>query len=377
MALEPDNQYTPLQLACACEQVTASLEVLTSTLPLEIHLCHCLVCRHASGQLCIMVSDVMNGVKSLKLKGEVSRGRTHNLERIFCGNCGTKLFDLPGEPLGEHLSICPGALVKGEGLTKLKNHIYVVDTKDGGVREWLLEADAWLEMPEISPRIPDGKPMIKSAEDYAKEESSKAERLNCRCFCGGVSFYITPPDEKSTQCSSPWPDLLKPYCMESSDNPEDVKWWLRANGTKYLAGTCACNSCRAASGFDIQTWAFVPKSNIFWADGKPLDIPMGTMKQYVSSEGAYREFCSGCGANLFWYCDARPDLIDVSVGLMHAASGVRAEEWLEWHTERVSFAECAQNKELITALEEGLKSWGKRKAEAGKEVGHSKDQEIK
>jgi hypothetical protein len=35
-------------------------------------------------------------------------------------------------------------------------------------------------------------------------------------------------------------------------------------------GTCVCNSCRLSSGFPIQTWAFVPKSNIFNADGSPL-----------------------------------------------------------------------------------------------------------
>ncbi|KAL9101994.1 MAG: hypothetical protein Q9187_009177, partial [Circinaria calcarea] len=55
----------------------------------------------------------------------------------------------------------------------------------------------------------------------------------------------------------------------------------------------------------------------------------------------------------------RPDLIDVSIGLMEAESGARAEEWLEWARDKVSYAEFAQNKPLISSLNAGLKAWGR------------------
>ena len=86
---------------------------------------------------------------------------------------------------------------------------------------------------------------------------------------------------------------------------------------------------------------------------------MGTLKQYNSSEGIWRAFCGVCGAVVFYHNDKRPDLIDVSVGLMEAESGARAEEWLEWSRDEVSYAEYAQNKSLIESLNTGLKAWGR------------------
>ena len=48
----------------------------------------------------------------------------------------------------------------------------------------------------------------------------------------------------------------------------------------------------------------------------------------------------------------------MAVGLFDASSGVRAEEILEWSTERVSYHEDAQNKGLIVMLGEGIKRAG-------------------
>jgi len=73
-----------------------------------------------------------------------------------------------------------------------------------------------------------------------------------------------------------------------------------------------------------------------------------------------RYFCGKCGASCFWVGDARPELIDVAVGLLTATSGARAETWLKWVTSRVSFIEEALNKELTESFEVGLQTWGKR-----------------
>jgi hypothetical protein len=47
------------------------------------------------------------------------------------------------------------------------------------------------------------------------------------------------------------------------------------------------------------------------------------------------------------------------VGLLQA-NGARAEDWLEWATDRISFAEMAVQHDLIHILEEGLKIYSKR-----------------
>jgi hypothetical protein len=182
-------------------------------------------------------------------------------------------------------------------------------------------------------------------------------------------------------------------------NAGDEKWWLRANATKYLAGTCACRSCRLTSGFEIQTWAFVPRANIYFhvprnmrtdpGDGGggdemvvALDFDVfregeregkAVLKGYESSEGVMREFCGTCGATVFWHDKWRPEVVDVSVGLLDVGEGARAEGWLEWWGGRVSFEGDAvrdgdakgsgegrvnmEGWDLIPALGRGLRAW--------------------
>jgi hypothetical protein len=186
-------------------------------------------------------------------------------------------------------------------------------------------------------------------------------KLTAACNCGGVRFYITRPNEASKAAVSPYSDLIHPFYEKKEENPNNETWWLRGNNTKYLAGLCACPSCRLNSGYEVQPWAFVPKCNIFKEDGTPLDFNMGTRKRYLSSEGVMREFCAVCGATVFWHNDGRPSLIDVSVGLLDPEQGARAESWLEWWTERISFSEMAVSTSLVASLERGLKNWKQNK----------------
>lgn len=105
----------------------------------------------------------------------------------------------------------------------------------------------------------------------------------------------------------------------------------------------------------------------------PLDfgtLPKGVLTSYSSSPGVVRDFCSGCGATVFWHDGIRPDLVDVSVGLLRAEEGARAESWLKWWTDRVSFEEETETgregaaartaRKLIGALEGGLMVWAKK-----------------
>ncbi|MCJ1410315.1 hypothetical protein MMC19_004400 [Ptychographa xylographoides] len=229
---------------------------------------------------------------------------------------------------------------------------------DGGLRDWMPDLPAWEGLPNHSKQIPSG--VFYSDILDNMNSANPSEKVHCRCHCGGVQFEITRPNHKSKQLHSPWGDAYCEHAKGGGKNLEDIKWWVRAEDTKWAASVCACNACRQGSGYDIQPWAFVAKTNIQQIGGDPLQFTMGTLKRYVISEGHYREFCRTCGAVIFWHCDARPALIDVSVGLMESSSGARAEDWLEWNTDRVSFEQFAQNKALIQNLEIGLKKWGKR-----------------
>lgn len=238
----------------------------------------------------------------------------------------------------------------------------MADTRDGGMRDWVPGVEAWEGFSNESKLLEAG------WKGGAKASSEKARELQAYCHCKGVRFKISRPDGSSASLSAPRGDIVGPQTTErDGSKDEDEAWWLRENGTKYLGGTCACNECRLTSGFDVQVWAFVPKANISQLDGKPLDFGAGTLKRYDSSKGVYREFCSKCGATVFWHSDSRPDLIDVSAGLLDAEEGARAESWLGWKTERVSFEEEAQNKELISRLCVGLKRWGETKGPSSAE----------
>lgn len=277
-----------------------------------------------------------------------------HVSRFFCETCGAHVF-ARAEHSGQCL-VASGVLV-AEDTPPVRSiqHWSVNHTRDGGLSTFLPgwpSVDARCRLAALPGASRDS---WKGSQRKDSDSEVKAQHeLPARCHCGRVRFYITPPNASSSQVWSSWPDLLVPYHSGSSENQNNVKWWLRDENTKYLAGTCACTSCRLGSGFPIQTWAFIPKPNILSADSLPFKFDRSTMRQYNSSSGVYREFCSCCGATVFWHCDERPGLIDVSVGLLQA-HGARAEDWLEWATGRVSFAELAIQNDLVRLLEEGLK----------------------
>ncbi|KAL2857819.1 Mss4-like protein [Aspergillus pseudoustus] len=336
-------------ISCLCTKVVQQVHINPSNNS-ELDLCHCAVCQAISGQICTSYY-VLQGTPHLENLLKYQQSDT--LSRYFCGTCGSHAFAYSMH--GSKYFVAAG-LLDNPPQTKSVRHWSADDTQDGGLSSFLPGSSAdktlpcWLDSP------PGSQNTVSGRLEGPTQESSQ---LLARCHCGGIELYITRPDSTSEEPWSHWPDIIIPYNSGvSAENEEDVKWWLCAGKTKYMAGTCACRTCRLASGFPIQTWAFIPKSNILNARKMPLAYDVGTLRRYESSPAVYREFCSRCGASVFWHCDKRPQLIDVSVGLFQAASGSRAEEWLEWATGRTSFAEMAVDKLLIQQLEAGLKAWG-------------------
>jgi hypothetical protein len=103
---------------------------------------------------------------------------------------------------------------------------------------------------------------------------------------------------------------------------------------------------------------------------KPLDfatLPPGVLSSYASSPNVCMNVCGTCGASVFWHEDDKPDVIDVSVGLLRAGEGARAEHWLDWWIDRVSCSEevgsgragwaAAAATSLVKELEKGFEAW--------------------
>ncbi|KAK5957113.1 hypothetical protein OHC33_001482 [Knufia fluminis] len=243
-----------------------------------------------------------------------------------------------------------------DALEEIFGNRHVHDTLDGGLSLCLTGGDpseSERRMQEIEASVSGNRPQPASAAPPTPSIKSAEDRLFASCVCRGVKFFITRPNEQSRQCSSPWPDLIVPYHAHSSGNPRDEKWWIREKG-KWLAGTCACRSCRLGLGSPIQAWAFVSRSNIFNPDGSNLSYDTGTLQSFESSSGVRREFCRDCGATIFWHSEERPDVVDVSVGVLRASEGALARAWLDWWTERVSFAEKAFDRSFVSHFESRL-----------------------
>lgn len=378
-----------LTVSCHCGTATHTFTVPISSLPLPTHLCSCDISRRISGSLLTSYINITHATVSNPNppKPDTSTLKAYNsssiLNRWFCSTCGTHMY-LEYHHDG-HFEAATGTL-QGESsdeIVEVKSCMWIGDTGDGGASQFVREIGGrelqrWMQEAQESEEVElDWKssqsPQTSNETDKETEsEEANGDAVHAHCHCLGVQFWISPPTEVSKAARSPWPDLIIPDYLKRSQNPTNYPWWL-PGGTRYLAGTCACHSCRRASGFDLTFWAFIPTANIFLDAALTQHIPAsghwGKMQTYTSSRGVTRAFCATCGANVFWSgqedTHGRRDLIDVAVGLLDAPSGARAEELLAWWPRRVSFKEDAVNRGLVFGVEKGLVEWGERNEGSG------------
>ncbi|KIW08031.1 uncharacterized protein PV09_00975 [Verruconis gallopava] len=354
-----------IRLACHCGKHKYSFTVPVSSLPIKQRLCHCNISRRISGCLFTSYFAIPASNPPPDLTGLTEYKSSDILSRYFCSTCSTHLYCRYNDD--GHFEASHGSVDGStDDIFDFRAHGWIEDTKDGGASVWLKEykgspLSRWLIEWNQSPEVP-----LNWTSDHIeptnKVSEQADEKLRVHCHCNGVEFFISRPSEDSFKASSPLPDLLVPYNSgQSAQNPENKPWWLSTDHTKYLAGNCACRSCRMTTGFDIQQWAFIPAAGLSLANGKPFNLPFGTLRSYESSTKPQRRIrwsCSRCGATVLWTGEERPTLIDVAAGLLDAPSGARAEEWLQWDlADRVSFKEDAHNTHLADALEKGLVQW--------------------
>lgn len=81
---------------------------------------------------------------------------------------------------------------------------------------------------------------------------------------------------------------------------------------------CHCVSCRRASGSAFAANAPVVESDLKWTSGRE------SIREYESSPGKFRAFCSRCGSPLYARLVAQPGWLSVRLGLIDADPGHRA-----------------------------------------------------
>jgi hypothetical protein len=75
-------------------------------------------------------------------------------------------------------------------------------------------------------------------------------------------------------------------------------------------GYCHCTSCRKASGSAHAANAPVDRANFHVLSGKQL------IREFESSSGKFRAFCTNCGSPLYAYLSAIPDVIRIRLGTL-------------------------------------------------------------
>lgn len=162
------------------------------------------------------------------------------------------------------------------------------------------------------------------------DQAAKA-KLKVQCHCGNVDLDIARPEPDYNQ------------------------------GTGKLAAFFdVCTSCRTVMGFEILSWATVPRRLITAPDTDLQSYLSDTSKvtHYKTSETVDRYFCTKCAASVFYYKHGLDDL-DLSLGLLQPDNNqeVRILNWLEWqkYPQVLSYTEDAVDGKLVTEFAQGLK----------------------
>ncbi|KAL8656857.1 MAG: hypothetical protein Q9226_002506 [Calogaya cf. arnoldii] len=142
------------------------------------------------------------------------------------------------------------------------------------------------------------------------------ESLTGGCLCGAVQYILHFPE------GSTWP-------------PD--------------SHICQCTQCRKHTGSLMPHLITVKPSQLDWGSDSSDGTPPAAFKQFSSSKGVYRGFCSSCGCSFTWRSDATPDEIEILIGTID-------EKWLIGdRTEKVSSESLTEpgNFEKVLNADEG------------------------
>ena len=349
----PTMSSTTLSISCHCTLNTFSIPLPPSTtLPFPSSTCSCSSCRFSTGalfNLSVPLPYTITGA-SLPLRTTLRAAKDsegNDTTRWFCVRCGAHMFrqlKATHEETGERRWNARSAVVKGwnEGLVDVKAHGWVGDTKDGGLAVLLPEVGGrrlpmYTEGAGSEPFIP---PLTTTSSASTADAANKGPLL-VQCLCKTISLHLSRPSSTSTHLPSPsseWPESLAH--LKAADADSTPSWTTFALSTTphthFRAHSCICSSCTTTSGSPLQPWTFIPLHLLTPLASPHTPLTPATLSTlegivvYKSSDKVERTFCGGCGATVCYATEERGEVVDLSVGLLRAEEGARAERWLEW-----------------------------------------------
>jgi hypothetical protein len=103
------------------------------------------------------------------------------------------------------------------------------------------------------------------------------------------------------------------------------------DGKLGAPGYCHCSQCRKANGSAFAANAPVRKRSFSFVRGQEM------VREYESSPGKFRAFCSGCGSPVYSRNEKEPETLRVRLGTLDGDPGRRplAHVWVgskaPWH----------------------------------------------
>lgn len=321
---------------CLCKGSNYSVTIPSSKLPLAASACHCDSCRHLTGGMYTCAIEWPGSAEDILASPLQKYKYSNGSQILFCKSCGTPMFaqklcsaqspDVFYLPVG----LLPNLDVD---LVKIVQHLWVGDTRDGGASVFMQNL---CPATGLTPRWQANRGsnlLDRSWPAEASTNSPASDTVSVQCHCKGVDFLLHRGEAGFRQ-------LLAQGKLPG---------WINPATFKPIAAYDACDSCRFMTGVPLMHWTFARVSQLgFAAENKDArefptntldlktavqtasDSRFGTLTFYASSPDVQRYYCSRCSASVFYAVDDLPDQVDISMGLLHASEGARAESWVEW-----------------------------------------------
>ncbi|XWW94693.1 hypothetical protein V2A60_002639 [Cordyceps javanica] len=338
-----DSNDIEIRVHCLCKSQKFSVSLPVAKLPLAASCCHCDQCRRLTGAMYTCAVEWPGSAEAILSSSLHRYSFGRNSVLMFCGTCGTPVF---AQKRNE--GVVPDVFYLAAGLLpnldvdllRITQHFWVGDTLDGGASVYMQHLNGasqpiprWRKSHgEVNGLLDSDWPPQASCQERAANGSS-LDRVRIQCLCRGVDFTLRRGDG----------DFSK---LKAQDK---LPGWVNPATLKPIAAYDACDSCRFMVGVPIMHWTFAKFAQFGFAeesrdDGAfPIDTldlkaavkankdsRFGTLTFYESSPDVQRYYCSRCSASVFYAVDELSDQIDISMGLVHAAEGSRAESWVEW-----------------------------------------------
>ncbi|KAL8721263.1 MAG: hypothetical protein Q9225_002005 [Loekoesia sp. 1 TL-2023] len=127
------------------------------------------------------------------------------------------------------------------------------------------------------------------------------------CLCEAVRYTIDFP------AGSTWP----PQSLHTFLMPF-LKSGLSSMQQSHI---CQCTQCRKHSGSLMANFITVKPSQLCWSNPSGANKAAEPYKEFSSSKGVYRGFCSSCGTAFSWRSEETPDELEILIGTID-------EKWL-------------------------------------------------